>query len=249
MPPAHLGAWIAALRGRLERAEVAAVGPMLIAPVYELPDLAREVCGTLREGDRWPTCDEGLQARAPPSGSPRPAGDASSTSGSTASRSPPKRSRPRRSGGTAPAGWAPAANPTSVRRCWCTHTSSRQAYASADPARSGSAQARAVRREPPWGTTAARSYRHDPTSAGVGAGRPAPPAVRPRDGAGAWRAAGRAADDRALGPGRAGCRVPAAAGGSGWLGGAARGRQARPGPPGGAGVSGRPRGEQVVGDG
>jgi hypothetical protein len=62
MTPAQLGAWIEELRGRLERGELADVGPMLIEPFYEVPDLERWVRFTLLDVDRWQTFDEGMKA-------------------------------------------------------------------------------------------------------------------------------------------------------------------------------------------
>ena len=61
MTPAQLAAWIEELRGRLERGELANLGPMLIGPFYEVPDLERWVRFTLREVDRWKTFDAGMK--------------------------------------------------------------------------------------------------------------------------------------------------------------------------------------------
>ena len=62
MTPTQLHAWIEELRGRLERGELADVGPLLIEPFYEVADLERWVRFTLREVDRWKTFDEGMKA-------------------------------------------------------------------------------------------------------------------------------------------------------------------------------------------
>jgi hypothetical protein len=62
MTPAHLAAWIEDLRGRLERGELADVGPLLIEPFYEVADLERWVRFTLLDVDRWQTFDAGMKA-------------------------------------------------------------------------------------------------------------------------------------------------------------------------------------------
>jgi hypothetical protein len=62
MTLAQLTAWIEELRGRLERGELADVGPMLIEPFYEVADLKCWVRLTLLDVDRWATFDEGMKA-------------------------------------------------------------------------------------------------------------------------------------------------------------------------------------------
>jgi hypothetical protein len=54
MTPTQPTAWIEDLRSRLERGELAAVGPILIEPFYEVADLERGVRFTLHAVDRRP---------------------------------------------------------------------------------------------------------------------------------------------------------------------------------------------------
>jgi hypothetical protein len=62
MTPAQLTIWIEDLRGRLERGELADIGPMMIEPFYEVADLERWVRFTLLDVERWQTFDDGMKA-------------------------------------------------------------------------------------------------------------------------------------------------------------------------------------------
>jgi hypothetical protein len=82
LTPAQLTAWIDDRRDRLDRGELADVGPLLIEPFYEVADLERWVRLTLRDIDRWQASDAGFKALyykgapahgAPPAGAPQAA--------------------------------------------------------------------------------------------------------------------------------------------------------------------------------